>query len=87
MESYLKLDETKKQANKLEVNLVRSWPPSKEFISSIKEEHEVYILYQTTIHKDSPIECNMNQFKRFLCTSPLMSASHDGPLNDYFKKT
>ena len=66
--------------NKLEVVLVRSWPPSKQFQESLKEEHEVYAKYQTTIHKDSPLECNMSQFERFLCTSPLLLTSHHGPL-------
>ena len=58
------------------MSLVRSWPPSTEFNESVKEEHEIYVRYQTTIHKDSPIECNMKQFQRFLCTSPLMPFSH-----------
>lgn len=60
---------------------VRSWPQSKEFQDTLNEEHEIYIRYQTNIHKDSPIECNMRQFQRFLCTSPLMPLSYkDGPL-------
>lgn len=63
-------------ANKLEIKLVRSWPPSKEFQESAKEEHDLYVKYQTKIHKDSPIECNWNQFQRFLCTSPLLFLSH-----------
>ncbi len=66
--------------NKLELSLIRSWPPSKVFSESLKEEHEIYSKYQTTIHSDSPIECNMKQFQRFLCTSPLMPLSYNGPL-------
>lgn len=62
--------------NKLTVRLVRSWPPSEEFQETVEEEYGLYVRYQTTIHKDSPIECNMHQFKRFLCTSPLMPFSH-----------
>ena len=60
--------------------MVRSWPPSKEFNDTLKEEHEVYARYQTTIHKDSPVECTLKQFQRFLCTSPMMPLSHHGPL-------
>jgi arginine-tRNA-protein transferase len=67
--------------NKLELTLVRSWPASKEFHESLNEEHELYIKYQTMIHNDSLSECNMNQFKRFLCTSPLLSRGYAGPLD------
>jgi arginine-tRNA-protein transferase len=77
--SYLSPNNTQ-PVNKLEIKLVRSWPPSKDFQQTIKEEHEIYTKYQTKVHKDSPIECNMNQFQRFLCTSPLMPFSHNGPL-------
>ena len=83
LEELLKLNPNKKQANNLEIKLVRSWPPSKEFQDSIEEEHEVYTKYQSIIHNDSPLECNMNQFKRFLCTSPLMEQSYNGPLTKY----
>ena len=69
------------QCNKLELKMVRSWPPTKEFQSTLKEEHELYAKYQTEIHKDSPLECNMKQFQRFLCTSPLIPLSYNGPLN------
>ena len=58
------------------MSLVRSWPPSTEFNETVNEEHEIYARYQTTIHKDSPVKCNMNQFKRFLCESPLLPFSH-----------
>lgn len=34
-------------------------------------EHKVYSKYQCQIHKDSPEECSMKQFKRFLVDSPL----------------
>jgi hypothetical protein len=64
----------------LEVKLVRSCPPSKEFEESLSAEHKLYTKYQTTIHNDSPLECNLNQFKRFLCTSPLIKMSYNGPL-------
>lgn len=80
-ESYFKLSNQPK--NKLTIKLVRSWPPSKEFHDTLNEEHSVYSRYQTTIHKDSPLECNMKQFQRFLCTSPLMPLSYkSGPLSE-----
>ena len=79
-ESYLSLDETKPIANKLEIKLVRSWPPNKEFLATLSEEHEVYVKYQTRIHNDSHLECDKSQFQRFLCTSPLLMKSHNGPL-------
>lgn len=80
LESFLKSKVTD-PCNKLEVKIIRSWPPSKQFQETIKEEHELYAKYQTEIHKDSPQECNMKQFQRFLCTSPLMPLSYSGPLN------
>ena len=60
--------------------MLRSWPPSKQFHESLQEVHDVYVKYQTRIHGDSPIECNLKQFQRFLCTSPLMPLSYNGPL-------
>ena len=80
IEDYLTISDELKPVNKLDVVLVRSWPPSKEFQETIKAEHEVYQKYQTKIHNDSPLECNMNQFQRFLCTSPLLPLSYKGPL-------
>ena len=80
LEKYLKVEEGEKNANKLEIKLVRSWPPSKEFENTLNEEHKLYTKYQTVIHRDSPLECSMSQFKRFLCTSPLMKGSYSGPL-------
>lgn len=74
LESYLRVGEN--PANKLEIKLVRSWPASKEFEDTLNEEHKLYTKYQTLIHRDSPQECSINQFKRFLCTSPLVKTSH-----------
>ena len=81
LENLLKLDPNIKcPANKLEIKLVRSWPPSKEFQETLKQEHDVYTKYQSVIHNDSPLECGMSQFQRFLCVSPLMHQSYTGPL-------
>lgn len=85
LESYLELcagDQSVK--NKLEIKLVRSWPPSNEFEDTLGEVHKLYTKYQMQIHRDSPLECSMAQFKRFLCTSPLMRTSYpSGTLNKY----
>ncbi len=80
IENFLKLNTDKPQVNKLDIKLVRSWPPSKEFQKTLIEEHELYVKYQTNIHNDSLLECNKTQFQRFLCTSPLLMQSYDGPL-------
>ena len=79
IENYLKLSNDTK--NKLEIRLVRSFPPSNEFKMSLNEEHEVYTKYQTRIHKEKPSECSLPQFKRFLCDSPLEPTSYKGPLS------
>ncbi len=81
LEKLLTLDKQQLK-NKIELRLVRSWPPTKEFQQALKEEHEIYTKYQTTIHKDTVNECNMKQFERFLCVSPLTPKSHNGPLRD-----
>ena len=31
------------------------------------------------VHNDKESDCNFNQFKRFLCTSPLSHKNYDGP--------
>jgi arginine-tRNA-protein transferase len=80
LESFLKLSADKPLVNRLDIKLVRSWPPSKEFQRTLNEEHELYAKYQTNIHNDSLLECNKTQFQRFLCTSPLLMQSHAGPL-------
>ncbi len=66
--------------HRLELSLVRSWPPSPPFHASLAEEHALYAKYQAAVHNDSPLECNLKQFQRFLCTSPLLPLSHQGPL-------
>ena len=43
------------------------------------EEFELYVKYQTTIHKDKPGEVTLNGFKRFLCNSPLTDSNYKGP--------
>lgn len=47
LESYLKPG-VATMANQLELTLVRSWPPSKQFQDTLKEEHELYSKYQVS---------------------------------------
>lgn len=46
LETYLKSGDVSTMANKLELTLVRSWPPSKQFQDTLKEEHDIYVKYQ-----------------------------------------
>lgn len=61
----------KNPVNKLELRLVRSYPPSEEFTRTLTESHSVYQRYQMAIHGDDSSECSFSQFKRFLCESSL----------------
>ena len=70
MQSHLNSD-------RLKVTLVRSWPPSEQFASSIEEEHQIYAKYQSVVHGEQVSECDMRQFKRFLCLSPLIARTLD----------
>ena len=45
LKSYLKPG-VDKPVNELELTLVRSWPPTKQFQDSLEEEHEIYAKYQ-----------------------------------------
>ncbi|CAF0861478.1 unnamed protein product [Brachionus calyciflorus] len=80
IENYLTICQN--PLNKLELKLVRSYPPSNEFENSLTEEHQIYTKYQMKIHKDSEYECSLHQFKRFLCNSPLLAESYNGPLSN-----
>jgi len=58
--------------HKLEIKLVRSSPPSRDFTDTFKESYAVYKKYQMAIHHDEEDKCSEHQFKRFLCDSPLI---------------
>lgn len=58
--------------HKLELKLVRTTPPSPEWLATAKETHDVYVKYQTTIHNDSLSKCTEPKFKDFLVQSPLL---------------
>lgn len=58
--------------HKLEIKLVRTAPPSPEWLASAKETHDVYVKYQTTIHNDELSKCTEQKFKDFLVKSPLL---------------
>ncbi|XP_046969534.1 arginyl-tRNA--protein transferase 1 isoform X1 [Vanessa cardui] len=69
---------------KFEIKLVRTSPPSAEWLATSKETHEVYVKYQTIIHGDKPEKCTESKFKDFLVNSPLLEEySEVGPYCGY----
>jgi arginine-tRNA-protein transferase len=58
------------------IRLVKTWPPTKEYLATIKEEHALYAKYQMKIHHDTEKKCSFSQFKGFLCESPLSSTKY-----------
>nr|XP_021199343.2 arginyl-tRNA--protein transferase 1 [Helicoverpa armigera] len=70
--------------HKLEIKLVRTSPPSPEWLATAKETHEVYVKYQMTIHNDKPDKCTEPKFKDFLVQSPLLEEHREnGPRCGY----
>ncbi|XP_026725761.1 arginyl-tRNA--protein transferase 1 [Trichoplusia ni] len=70
--------------HKLEIKLVRTSPPSPEWLATAKETHEVYVKYQTTVHNDKPDKCTEPKFRDFLVQSPLLEEHRDnGPRSGY----
>ncbi|CAH2043609.1 unnamed protein product, partial [Iphiclides podalirius] len=70
--------------HKLEIKLVRTTPPSPEWLATSKETHEVYVKYQTRIHGDTLAKCSEPKFKEFLVQSPLLEEhSEVGPASGY----
>lgn len=66
--------------HKLEIKLVRTTPPSPEWLATAKETHAVYVKYQTVIHNDKIEKCTEPKFKDFLVQSPLLEEhSETGP--------
>ncbi|XP_045775221.1 arginyl-tRNA--protein transferase 1 isoform X1 [Maniola jurtina] len=57
---------------KLEIKLVRTKPPSPEWIATSKETHNLYVKYQMAVHGDRPEKCSESQFTEFLVQSPLL---------------
>lgn len=58
--------------HRLELRLVRSHPPSKEFSETLQESFEVYKKYQMAVHGDEEEEITMERYERFLVHSPLI---------------
>ncbi|ROI80405.1 Arginyl-tRNA--protein transferase 1 [Anabarilius grahami] len=46
-----------------------------DFLASYEQSAALYARYQMTVHGDAPYECGESEFKRFLCDSPLESAT------------
>ncbi|KAM6444152.1 arginyl-tRNA--protein transferase 1 isoform 4-T4 [Liasis olivaceus] len=66
--------------HQIEVRLVPVSFEDPQFSSSFTQSATLFAKYQMTIHKDTPLECDEDQFTRFLCDSPL-EAEHlpNGP--------
>ncbi|XP_068617683.1 arginyl-tRNA--protein transferase 1 [Battus philenor] len=70
--------------HKLEIKLVRTTPPSPEWLATAKETHEVYVKYQMRIHGDTAEKCSEPKFKDFLVQSPLLEEHTEvGPPSGY----
>ncbi|MCJ8730871.1 hypothetical protein PDJAM_G00189480 [Pangasius djambal] len=66
--------------HRLEVRLVPVSFEDPDFLASYEQSVELFARYQMAIHGDLPFECDENQFKRFLCDSPLEAeTAPDGP--------
>ena len=55
--------------HRLEIKLVDT--TSSEFKTSLQMSHQLYVKYQKHVHHDKEEDCTLEQFKRFLVTSPL----------------
>lgn len=58
-----------------QLKLVRTNPPSAEYLATAAETHKVYVKYQMTIHNDKPEKCSEPKFEDFLVASPLLVSS------------
>lgn len=57
---------------------------SEAFSTSLETEHKLYQKYQIKIHDEKEEECDLKQFKRFLCKSPLIVRDVNS-INDFWK--
>lgn len=75
LEEFLSLPSSKpgvESAHRLEMKLVRSSPPSSEFVATFSESYSIFRKYQMSIHKEAKEDCKESQYRRFLCDSPLV---------------
>ncbi|XP_078711495.1 arginyl-tRNA--protein transferase 1 isoform X1 [Lampetra fluviatilis] len=80
LEDFVTKHKARDGKHKLEVRLVRSSPPSSEFLASFQVSYLLYKRYQVVVHKDPPSKPSQEQFKRFLCNSPFKDEyAADGP--------
>lgn len=80
LEDFVSEHKARDGKHKLEVRLVRSSPPSSEFLASFQVSYLLYKRYQVVVHKDPPSKPSQEQFKRFLCNSPFKDEyAADGP--------
>ncbi|XP_033111986.1 arginyl-tRNA--protein transferase 1-like isoform X3 [Anneissia japonica] len=70
--------------HKLKIKLIRTKPASLEFQESFNKSYKLFQKYQMTIHNEPASECTEDDFKRFLCESPLEEEyADDGPACGY----
>ncbi|MFH4977543.1 hypothetical protein AB6A40_004252 [Gnathostoma spinigerum] len=69
LESYLLDYDENKFRHKLEIRLIRV--DSEEFNSTFRESYELFVKYQTTVHKQT--DCTEKGYRSFLANSPLFS--------------
>ncbi|KPI97013.1 Arginyl-tRNA--protein transferase 1 [Papilio xuthus] len=74
----------KQDPQMINIKLVRTTPPSGEWLASAKQTHELYVKYQMKVHGDTPDKCTEPKFKEFLVHSPLLEEhSEVGPPSGY----
>lgn len=64
-------DISESECSRFKIKLVRTKPPSSEWLATSKATHEVYKKYQMVIHKDKPEKLTESAFHDFLVQSPL----------------
>ena len=74
VEFFLQLPDspTTSHAHKLEITLVKSSPPSKEFNDTFAETYGLFKKYQMFVHREKEEDCKESNYRRFLCDSPII---------------
>jgi len=74
----------KSPAHSFTTRLVLVDDDDEDFSSSFDESYSVYKKYQMCVHGDPESKCSENQFKRFLCKSPLVSKGGMGSYHQQY---
>ncbi|KAM8923827.1 arginyl-tRNA--protein transferase 1 [Pelodytes ibericus] len=84
LEEFISITQPETKAHRLEVKLVPVSMEDNAFVSSLDCSAALFAKYQMSVHKDSPNECGLGEFTRFLCDSPLeLETRPDGPSCGY----